>query len=244
MIKNKNQVDLDYAIFCTDIETAYSKILNLKTPTKFNKVQNETFSSFHTALLIDTAILPFSDETLLLVDSAYTKFIGKTLTVRNFPYIKNTVKNGKTLIETMFICSLESSRKWIKKRKTSIEKYNKNKLAIAKICIKTIEKEFPCLQGKISLIDCWTPASYNRYTGHKSGAYMASVLKKNELPVKKSQKIKGVKNAIVASQWNNAPGGLPIALEQGVLASKTVKKYQKLKSLIEQKELKSSFAKQ
>ncbi len=243
-IKNKNDVNLDYAIFCTDIDTAYSKILNLKVPAHFNKVQGEVFSSFHTALLVDKDSLPFSDETLLLVDGSYSKYIGKTLTVRNFPYIKNTVKNGKTLIETMFICSYESSLKWIKKRKSNIEKYNKSKLAIAKICIKTIEKEFPCLQGKITLLDCWTPASYSRYTGQSGGAYMANILKKGELPIKKSQRIKGVKNAIVASQWNNAPGGLPTALEQGVLASKTVKKYKKLKSLIEQKELKSSFAKQ
>ncbi len=243
MIKNKGEVNFDYAIFCTDIETAYSKILNLKLPTQFEKVKNNTFSSFHTALLIDEKHLPFSDETLLLVDPPYSKYIGKTLTVRNFPYIKNSVKNGKILIETMFICSLESSRKWIKLRKTNLQKYQKHKLAVAKICIKTIEKEYPFLQGKIELIDAWTPASYSRYTGHSNGAYMANVIPKNKLPVKNKQNVNGVKNAIVASQWNSAPGGLPMAMEQGVSAYKNFKKEQKLKNLAMQRELKAVTAK-
>ena len=243
MIKNKGEVNFDYAIFCTDVETTYSKILNLKLPAQVEKVKRNTFSSFHTALLIDGKHLPFSDETLLLVDAPYSKYIGKTLTVRNFPYIKNSVKNGKILIETMFICSLESSRKWIKLRKTNLKKYQKHKQAVAKICIKTIEKEFPSLQGKIELVDSWTPASYSRYTGHSDGAYMANILQKNKLPVKNSQKIKGVKNAIVATQWNNAPGGLPIAMEQGVIAYKNLKKEQKLKNLAVQKELKTAIVK-
>ncbi|MBR5439335.1 MAG: NAD(P)/FAD-dependent oxidoreductase [Clostridia bacterium] len=241
MIKNKQNVNLDYAIFCTDTLTTYSKILNLNTPNAYSK--GTTFSSFHTALLIDGSSLPFCDETLLLVKSPYSKFIGKTLTVKNFPYIKNTVKNGKILIETMFICSQESSLKWVKLRKTNIQKYIKRKRAIAKICIKTIEQNFPTLQGKISLLDCWTPASYNRYTGHSGGAYMSNVLKKGQLPHKTSQKIKGLKNAITASQWNNAPGGLPIALEQGVLAYKSAKKYQKLNSVNIKKPLRQALAK-
>jgi hypothetical protein len=178
-----------------------------------------------------------------LVDPAYAKYIGKTLTVKNFPYIKNTVKNGKVLVETMFICSKESSRKWVKLRKTNFQKYSDYKRAVAKICIRTIEKNFPILKGKITLLDCCTPASYSRYTGHKSGAYMASVIKKNEIPVKSSQKIKGVKNAIIASQWNNAPGGLPIAASQGVLAYKNVKKYQRLKDVSVKKPLSQALAK-
>lgn len=244
MIKNKQPAYLDYAVFCTDVETAYEKILNIKTPPAFNNLKSETFSSFHTALLIDGTTLPFSDETLLFTTPPFSKFIGKSLTVRNFPYLKNTVKDDKILVETMFICSSESSRKWIKLRKLNLEKYLKNKRAVANICIKIIEEHYPCLKGKISLLDCWTPASYNRYTGHSNGAYMSNVLKKGELPVKKSQKIKGVKNAVFASQWNVSPGGLPIACEQGVLASKAVKKYYKLNSATQKKELKSSFAKQ
>ena len=239
MIKNKQAVSVDYAIFCTDLETTYSKILNLKAPSSLKP--EPTFSSFHTALLIDVNALPFSDETLLKVLPPYSKYIGKTLTIRNFPYIKNTVKNGKILVETMFCCSGATSLKWIKMRKTNMQKYQKHKRAVASICIKTIEKEFPMLIGKISLLDSWTPASYNRYTGHKSGAYMSSVIKKGELPIKKSQKIKGIKNAVTATQWNNAPGGLPIALEQGVLAYKAVKKRQKANSkTASRQELKTS----
>jgi hypothetical protein len=72
---------------------------------------------------------------------------------------------------------------------------------------------------------------------------MASVIKKNEIPVKSSQKIKGIKNAIIASQWNNAPGGLPIAASQGVLAYKNVKKYQRLKDVSVKKPLSQALAK-
>ncbi len=222
-IVNKLDAYADYYVFCCDVFSTY-KILNLPLPNKFKSIKNQTFSSFQTALLVDCNTLPFNDETLLKVKDGYRNFIGNTITVRNFPYVKNANKNGKILIETMFICSNACSLKWIRLRNTNKQKYIKNKMAISKLCIKILEEEFPELAGKITLLDAWTPATYNRYFGQESGAYMSNLLKKYKLPINSSQKIKGVNNAILASQWLKSPGGLPIASEQGSLAILNVNK--------------------
>ncbi len=234
---NKPDAYADFYIFCCDVFSTY-KILDLPLPKVFCKIKNQTFSSFQTALLVDNSDLPFSDETLLKVKDGYSKFVGNTLTVRNFPYIKNANKDGKILIETMFICSNACSLKWIELKKKNKQKYQKNKVSLAKLCIKILEEEYPVLKGKISLLDAWTPATYHRYFGQESGAYMSNILTKLRFQTNASQKIKGVKNGLIASQWLKSPGGLPIACEQGYTAILNLNKL--CKKLGNQKQFKIS----
>ena len=98
---------------------------------------------------------------------------------------------------------------------------------MAKLCIKILEEEYPVLKGKISLLDAWTPATYHRYFGQESGAYMSNILTKLRFQTNASQKIKGVKNGLIASQWLKSPGGLPIACEQGYTAILNLNKLSK-----------------
>ena len=94
-----------------------------------------------------------------------------------------------------------------------------------------IEQIFPTLKCKISLLDCWTPYTYYRYTGAKLGEFMSFTLPPKTLPKDLSNKVLGVKNAVIASQWLTVPGGLPNALNMGYKAFKTITLKERLKNI-------------
>ena len=68
----------------------------------------------------------------------------------------------------------------------------------------------------------WTPATYNRYVGSEIGSFMSFALPKRTPPLKISGKIEGLRNVVLATQWQQAPGGLPIAALFGREAITTI----------------------
>ena len=82
------------------------------------------------------------------------------------------------------------------------------------IC-KIITRKFPTLLGKIECIDVWTPATYKRFTSTEMGSWMSFTFPKNYLPKNVKADCVEVKNVVLATQWQQSPGGLPIALSLG-----------------------------
>ena len=87
-----------------------------------------------------------------------------------------------------------------------------------------IVNEFPILENKLTCIDVWTPASYKRYTNSDIGSFMSFIFPPKTLPIKISNKIKGLDNVFLATQWQQSPGGLPIAAKLGKQAIEEIKK--------------------
>ena len=71
------------------------------------------------------------------------------------------------------------------------------------------ESHFPELKGKLAVLDVWTPATYKRYTGAETGSFMSFAFSGGAYPKKLGNRVKGVKNLILATQWLRPPGGLP-----------------------------------
>ena len=65
------------------------------------------------------------------------------------------------------------------------------------------------------MLDVWTPATYRRYTNTEIGSYMSFLFPSKSLPKKLSNLVKEKPRVILASQWLQAPGGLPIAAQVG-----------------------------
>ena len=80
------------------------------------------------------------------------------------------------------------------------------------------------MKDKLKCIDVWTPATYQRFTSSEIGSWMSFVLPSKKFPVRIKNRIKGLSNVVLATQWQQAPGGLPIAAEGGRLAIQTVTK--------------------
>ena len=94
------------------------------------------------------------------------------------------------------------------------------------LCIKVGEvvKEFPELEGKIELLDCWTPLTYNRYCNAYHGSYMGFVTTVGNKQMRLKGIVKRVNNLFLAGQWVMSPGGLPIAVISGKFAVQRILK--------------------
>lgn len=223
----------NYYIFATDIETTYYKLLNLPMPKtlkeRLNSKQMIRFSSIHTAISCEGVDLPFYNEAVIPVGEKYKNVIGlENLVIREFSYQQNFSPSGKTILQTMTLCNELTAREWIA-LKDDQEKYLQKKQEFASAVKDCIEEFFPTLSGKIQVIDCWTPLTYNRYLGEKNGSYMSYILPPKTIPSVCSNKIKGVKNGIICSQWLQSIGGLPISLNSGHRGIETIKKLDKVK---------------
>ena len=90
---------------------------------------------------------------------------------------------------------------------------------MAQEALERLVAEYPCLEGKIRILDIWTPMTYTRYCNAYKGAYMSFVNTKNAKSVTVPGTVKGLKNVYLASQWLMGPGGLPTAAAMGKFAA-------------------------
>jgi hypothetical protein len=116
----------------------------------------------------------------------------------------------------------EQAKDFITLRKNDRAAYNKKKQALASVTQKLIEERFPVLSGKLKCIDVWTPATYHRFINSEIGSFMSFVLPSRALPLCAPNRVKGLSNVILATQWQQAPGGLPIAADVGRRAIQTI----------------------
>lgn len=221
----------NYYVFATDVETTYYKLLNMPMPKTLKErlysKEMIRFSSIHTAMSCDSLSLPFYNEAVIPVNEKYKKIIGlSNLVIREFSYQKTFSISGKNILQTMTLCNELTAREWIILKEDK-EKYALKKQEFCNAVISVIEEFFPTLKGKLNIIDCWTPLTYNKYLGDKNGSYMSYILPPKTIPSVCSNKIKGIKNGIISSQWLQHVGGLPIALNSGYKGIETIKKLDK-----------------
>ena len=107
--------------------------------------------------------------------------------------------------------------------------YREEKERIAKEVIKAVEKQYPRLEGKIKLLDVATPITLKRYVNAPRGAYMSYLFTKNKSRFTYNGKVPGLKNFLLSSQWQQAPGGLPFAAAEGKYSAMRICKMAKLK---------------
>ena len=151
------------------------------------------------------------------------------LTIRNHNYDKNTfVKNGKTVFSVLVDQYSENYQYWndLYKKHPEIYKRKKEELAIA-VKGRIIEK-FPQFAGNLKILDVATPKTLNRYTNASRGAYMGFLFNHKKGMFTHNGFIKGLNNFIMASQWLQCPGGLPLAAAEGKFAIQRICKKEKL----------------
>ncbi|MBC2871337.1 NAD(P)/FAD-dependent oxidoreductase [Bittarella massiliensis] len=85
-----------------------------------------------------------------------------------------------------------------------------------------VEGQFPELAGKLLPLDLATPVTYHRWCSAYQGAWMSFVLTPGAGQMAADGRVKGLKNALLASQWCQTTGGLPIALICGSQAVRRI----------------------
>ena len=91
-----------------------------------------------------------------------------------------------------------------------------------------IVKHIPSLKDDIELLDVATPCTFKNYVNTSNGVFMSFFFTPKSGMYAHNSHVKGLKNFYIASQWQQGPGGLPIAMTQGKFAIQRICKKEKL----------------
>ncbi len=214
-------VEADEVITAVDTAFLYGNLIDRKYMPKDLKKAYENrkaypvTSGFQIACAIDadfseTGTVVFDCEPLSIGDQKYER-----MSVKSYAYDKSFAPEGRTVLQANVVQSDEDYRYW---ESLSKEEYKAKKAELSEQLVERIVKAFPELDGRIEILDCWTPLTYNRYCNAYHGSYMGFVTTVGNKQMRFKGVVKGVSNLFVAGQWVMSPGGLPIALVSGKFA--------------------------
>lgn len=224
-------INCDYVIATTDPKVTFDKIFDFKMPKQLLRAYNDKrlirFSSYQCAFSYDEGALDFTGDLIFEIPPEYQKKLHtKHLILREFSHEKDFAPKGKGIIQSLTFCSNDDCLNFIKLRNNKLA-YNSLKEEISNIISKLIIEKFPQLKGNLECLDVWTPATYQRYVNSEIGSFMSFAIPPKYVPSRISNKIKGLDNVFLATQWLQSPGGLPIAALGGKLAIKSILKREK-----------------
>jgi len=227
-------IEADYVVLTGDPAMTFGTLLELPMPKQLQKSYNdprmERFSSYHCAFACDLEHLPFHGDFIFEIPEEYREFLDtRQLIVREFSHEETFAPKGKNILQTLTYAYEERAKGFIELRRRDIEAYRQKKKELAEAIRALIEAKLPQVRGKLKCIDVWTPATYKRYVNSEIGSWMSFVLPSGMMPLRASNAVGGLSNVILATQWQQAPGGLPIAAEGGRIAIETVVKKERKK---------------
>lgn len=224
-----DEIEADYVILTAAPDAIFGKMLQYPMPKSLKKLYDDprfkVFSSIHCAFSCDISALPFKGDLVFPTPHQHRELLQASVTVlREFSHEKSFAPEGKTVLQSLCFCNEDTAKEIISLRQSDKARYNDFKREISNAFKKSIVEQLPELDGKLNLLDVWTPATYRRYTNCESGAFMSFALPSRHMPIRVTNRIGGLSNAILATQWQQLPGGLPIAAEGGKLAIETINK--------------------
>ncbi|MBO5305202.1 MAG: NAD(P)/FAD-dependent oxidoreductase [Clostridia bacterium] len=225
-------IEADYVVLTGDPATTFGTILDLPMPKQLEKKyadpRLERFSSYHCAFACEEGALPFKGDFIFEIPERFRNFLNtRQLIVREFSH-EAFAPAGRNLLETLTYAYEDKAKSFIELRKRDLAAYRQKKQELAETVRTLIEQKLPQLKDKLRCIDVWTPATYKRYVNSEIGSWMSFTLPSKIIPIRASNAVGALSNVVLATQWQQPPGGLPIAAEGGRSAIETiVKKEQK-----------------
>ncbi len=220
-------IEADYVILTADPASTFGKLLDLPAPKALQKnVKNPCFlrfSAYQCAFSCALSKLPFEGDLIFQVPEEFRDtLLTDRLIVREFSHEEDFSPEGENLLQTITFTFEKDAKDFIALRKNDRASYNEKKKLLASLTQQLIEKQFPEMAGQLKCIDVWTPATYQRFTNAEIGSFMSFVLPPKAFPLCAKNRVKGLPNVILATQWQQAPGGLPIAADVGRKAIQTI----------------------
>ena len=226
----------DYFVCACDAKITFNRLLGKKPPRALQRQYDDPnmplFSAYHAAFSCDVSDLNFRGDFIFPLPWQYQKLLKTPyLILREFSHEPSFAPEGKTVLQTLTFCNEKTAREWIALKENKAA-YRQKKRELAEALSTAIYEKFPQMRGKLQCLDVWTPATYHRYTGGEAGAFMSFILPKNKPPVPVSAAIPGLKNVFLATQWQQAPGGLPTAASLGKQAAEIIQKKESARAFL------------
>lgn len=217
-LSDGTRLTADYVVVTCDPSAAFGSIIDAPMPKRLERQYKgrrfKRFSAFQCAFACDVDKLPFEGDYILSSESDFP-FEIKQVILREFSHETDYAPEGKNVLQCMTFCYENEANEFIRMREADKMSYDRKKRELSELFEKLIITDFPILNGKLRLIDAWTPATYKRYTGAEIGSFMSFALPAKYLPFRITGAVDGIENLFIASQWQQLPGGLPIAASCG-----------------------------
>lgn len=223
--KDGTKVEADYVVCACDTDYTFRVLLPAGYMPKSLKKQYEerekypVTSGFQIAFAVD-GVFPTLTGTRVFSCGELEVGCQKVhrMSIQVYDYEPDFAPEGKMVIQSNFSQSEEDYQYWMALYSDRAA-YGKRKKEIAREAMKRVAAEYPFLEGKLRVLDIWTPVTYARYCNAYKGAYMSFVTTKKAKSVTTPGIVKGIDNVILASQWLMGPGGLPTAAAMGKFAA-------------------------
>ncbi|MCR5847114.1 MAG: NAD(P)/FAD-dependent oxidoreductase [Lachnospiraceae bacterium] len=224
IFENGEEVEADYIVCACDIKYVFSKLIKRKKhKSKIiryifdHEKEFPMYSAFHVAYSVDGLFeeiddsLGFDCKPIEVGMQVYDRIIVKNYRM----YGDYIAPEGKTVIQCMFLQYEKDFRFWKKLYKANNGRYRQMKKNIADAVLGEILNKYPQYEGKIEVLDTWTPYSYARRNNDTNGAFMRFITTAISRQATIAPEVKGVDNILLASHWLKYPGGLPMAAFTG-----------------------------
>lgn len=225
LLENGTKVVADYVICACDTDYTFRELLPEKyMPRGLRKMYADrdkypVGSGFQIAYAVDGV---FPELTGTSVFSCGEMKVGtqsvQSMSVQSYDYEPDFAPAGKMILQTNF-SQTETDYKYWEALYADREGYEEKKKETAEQALQNVVKEYPYLEGKIRVLDVWSPMTYARYCNAYRGAYMSFVTTKQAKSITVPGVVKGIDNVFLASQWLMGPGGLPTAAAMGKFAA-------------------------
>ncbi|MBO6019955.1 MAG: hypothetical protein J6P88_02075, partial [Clostridia bacterium] len=141
---------------------------------------------------------------------------GGRLILRSFSHEPGFSPEGKTVLQATCFLSGEEADGWF----CPEAEYKIKKDAFVLAALDAVKTAFP--YSSPAVIDAWTPATYERFTGADRGDYIGWLVPAGLIPPRLPERVRGIANLSIASGWCRMPGGLPTAARSGARAAADV----------------------
>ena len=220
-LRNGETVPGDYVVCACDPEVTFGRLLGRRyTPSYLERCYQNggkypIFSSFHGAFASDTVPVGMSHTTVFDIRPLRVgrESVGRMI-LREYSHDESFAPKGKTVLQTTVFQREGDCELWNRMREDR-DAYSERKTETALELMRRAEESCPELKGKLRLLDSWTPATYSRYFGANKGAYMSFAVTRGARRKHVPSRVRGLENVLLATQWQQAPGGLPTAALAG-----------------------------
>lgn len=221
----------DYIICACDINYTFRQLLKKKyTPASIRKVykdkkQYPLYSSFQVAFSVD-GLLPEIDDTVSFDCSPLDVGLCRVdrICVKNYRGYGDYIAPARKTVIQCSIVQYERDYKYWNRLYQKRDQYLRAKQNTAEAIKMRIETRFPEYEGRLHLLDVWTPASYAKRINNYKGAYMRFITKATSTNAFLSSDVRGLRNVYLANHWLRYPGGVPTAAYMGKIAVKAIEK--------------------